>query len=106
MYRWYNIFFLKNDQSIESLVEIFKTFSLFSGLTPNLTKCEIAGIGALKGIQLAVWGMCIDICNQDINILRTYLSYNDIIKGECNFLKYVSNIQSVLKLWRFKIPLS
>ena len=40
-------FFLKDAQSIENLVEIFNTFSLFSGLKPNLTKCEIAGIGAL-----------------------------------------------------------
>ena len=40
-------FYLKDAQSIENLVEIFNTFSLFSGLKPNLTKCEIAGIGAL-----------------------------------------------------------
>ena len=32
-------FFLKDAQSIENLVETFKTFSLFSGLKPNLTKC-------------------------------------------------------------------
>ena len=42
-------FFLKDAQSIENLVEIFNTFSLFSGLKPNLAKCEITGIGALKG---------------------------------------------------------
>ena len=42
-------FFLKDAQSIENLVEIFNTFSLFSGLKPNLTKCKIAGIRALKG---------------------------------------------------------
>ena len=40
-------FFLKDAKSIENLVEIFNTFSLFSGLKPNLIKCEIAGIGAL-----------------------------------------------------------
>ena len=42
-------FFLKDAYYIENLVEIFNTFSLFSGLKPNLTKCKIAGIRALKG---------------------------------------------------------
>ena len=62
-------FFLKDAQSIENLFEIIKTFALFIELKPNLTKCEIAGIEAPKGVQVAV-----------------------------NFLKVVSNMQSVLKL--------
>ena len=37
-------FFQKDSQSIAYLVELFNTFSVFSGLKPNLTKCEIAGI--------------------------------------------------------------
>ena len=49
-------FFLKDAQSIENLVEIFNTFSLYFGLKPNLTKCEIAGIGALKRVQVTVCG--------------------------------------------------
>ena len=62
--------FLKDAQSIENLVEVFNTFSLFSGLKPNLTKCEIAGIGALKGVQVAVCGMkCTDLCNEAIKIV-------------------------------------
>ena len=48
----------------------------FAGLKPNLTKCEIWGMGALKMVQVAVCG---------------------------NFLKIVSNVQSVLKLWRFSL---
>ena len=50
-------FFLKDAQSIENLVEISNTLSLSSRLKPNLTKCEIAGIVALKGVQVAVCGM-------------------------------------------------
>ena len=45
-------FFLKDAQSIEALVEILNTFSLLSGRKPNLTKCERAGIVALKGVQV------------------------------------------------------
>ena len=65
------MFFLKYAQSIENPVEIFKT--LFSGMKPNLTKSEIAGIRALKRVQVAVCGMrCIDLCNEVIKILGTY----------------------------------
>ena len=96
-------FFPKDTQSIENLVEIFNTFSLFSGLKPNLTKCEIAGIGALKGVQVAVCGTrCIDLCNEAIKILGTYVSCNSRIKKESNFLKIVSIVQSALNLWRYR----
>ena len=98
--------FLKDPQSIQNIVEIFNTFSLFSGLKPNLTKGKIAGIGALKGVQVEVCGMrCIDLCNEAIKILGTYFSYNSRIKEECNFLKIVSNVQSVLNLWRYQTSL-
>ena len=73
-------FFLKDLQSIENLIEIFNTFSLFSGLKPNVTKCEITGIGDLKGFPMAVRGMrCIDLCNEAIKILVTSFSYNSRI---------------------------
>ena len=92
-------FFLKNAQSIENLVEIFNTFFLFSGLKPNLTKCETARIEALNGVQVAVCGMrCIDLCTEAIKILGTYFSYNSRIKEKCNFLKIVSNVQRVLNI--------
>ena len=86
-------------QSIENMVEICNTFSLFSGLKPNLTKYVVAGIGALKGVQVAVCGMkCTDLCNKAIKILGIYFSDNSKIKEECSFLKIVFNMQSVLKL--------
>ena len=92
-------FFLNDAQSIENLIEVFNTFSLFLGLKPNLTKCEIVGIEALKGVQVKICGMkCIDLCNVAIKLLGTYFSYNSRIKEECNLLKIVSNVQSVLNL--------
>ena len=70
-------FILKDAQFIENLVEIFNTFFLISGLKSNLTKYEIAGIGALKQAQVEVCGMrCIDLSNEAIKILGTYFSYN------------------------------
>ena len=40
----------------------FDKFSLASCLKPNEAKCEIAGIGVLKEVSLALCGMdCIDL---------------------------------------------
>ena len=40
-------FFLKAENSIFAI----------SGLKPNKSKCEIAGIGILKGVEFALCGM-------------------------------------------------
>ena len=56
--------FLKDTISIKNMVDTFHLFSEFSGLKLNLSKCEITGIGVLKGFQVAVCGMCcVDLKN-------------------------------------------
>ena len=47
-------FFLKDIISVNHMVDTFHFLSYFSGFKPNLTKSEIAGIGALKGIVVCV----------------------------------------------------
>ena len=85
------------------LVEIFNTFSIFSGLKPHLIKSEIARIGVLEGVQFIVYCMkCIDLRHEAIKILGTYFSYKKTIREESNFLKVVSSVQTVLKLGRFQ----
>ena len=94
--------FLKDAQFIENLVQAFIIFSLFPGLKPNITKCKIAGIGAMKGVQVAVFGMkCIYLCNEAIKILGTCFPDNSQMKKKCNFLKVVCSIQSILNLSRY-----
>ena len=52
-------------------MNIFNTFSKFSGLKPNKSKCKMAGIGALKGVQVALCGMTyIDLVSNIIKILE------------------------------------
>ena len=91
-------FFLKDTISIKNMVNTFHLFSEFSRLKPNLSKCEITGIGALKGVQVAVCGMrCVDLKNHTLKILGTYFSYNEKLKEERNFYTTVTNIQRALK---------
>ena len=50
-------FFLKDRNSIIELMNELNIFSNISGLKPNKTKCEIAGIGVLNGVQVPLCGM-------------------------------------------------
>ena len=45
-------FFFKDKISVLETLNIFHKFSLVSGLSPNTKKCETAGIGTLKGVNL------------------------------------------------------
>ena len=53
--------FLKDIDSIRISVNTFKVlltvFSSVSRLKPNINKCEMAGVGILKGSQEAVYGL-------------------------------------------------
>lgn len=72
--------FLENSQSTGHLVEIDKTFTVFSELKPNLTKEEIERTETMKGVQLAVCGMkSIYLRNEAFKILDTQFSYNNRI---------------------------
>ena len=52
---------LKDEKSVTELMKTVDIFSIFSGLKPNKSKCEVAGLGALKGVKIALCGIeCTD----------------------------------------------
>ena len=76
-------YFLKDRNSIIELMSELNTFSNFSGLKPNKTKCEIAGIGVLNGVQVALCGMkCVNLNNETVKILGVPFSYNKNLKQD------------------------
>ena len=94
-------FFLKDTKSVIELMNIFNTFSKFSGLKPNKSKCEISGIGALKGVQVAFCSMrCIDLVSNIVKISGIYYSYNDELKNQENFKRHIIKIENFLQIWR------
>ena len=96
-------FFLKDTKSVIELMNIFDTFSKFSGLKPNKSKCEIAGIGVLKGVQVALCGMrCIDLVSNTVKILGLYYSYNEKLEIQENFKWHMINIEKILQIWRMR----
>ena len=48
-------FFLNNKKYVAGFLEFWIIFPLFSGLKSNECKCTIVGIGALKGVHVALW---------------------------------------------------
>ena len=106
LYRVYaddSTFFLKDLASVKKLLNIFSYYSKFSGLKPNFSKCEIAGIGSLKGVEVAVCGIkCVNLKVNTIKILGIHFSYNNKLIMEKNFLTAISNIQRVLEIWRIR----
>ena len=64
-------------------------------------KCEIAGIGVLKGVKVALCGMrCVNLFEDTIKIFGIHYSYNKQPENDENFKKYIPKIENVLKLWR------
>ena len=95
-------FFLKGITSIKHKVDTFLFFSYFLGLKSNLTKSEIASIGVLKGVQVAVCGMCrVDLNIDTLKIFRTYFCYSKKLKEEKNNFKTVTDMQRE-KIWTMR----
>ena len=96
-------FFLKDLNSVKAVLCIANIYSKFSGLYPNLSKCEIAGIGVLKGANVALCGMkTLDLVNESIKILGIHISYNKSHQNDLNFCETVKNMCNVLNLWKMR----
>ena len=84
-------------------MERFSTFSQYSCLKLNYGKCEIAGLGVLKSVKVAVYSMkCVDLCKDTMRITGIHFSNNKTKQDEKNFLETISKIQNVLKIWRMQ----
>ena len=92
-------FFSKYTESMIEVMRVFDIFSSFSGLKPKKSKCEVAGIGALKGAKTALCGMkCIELRLNTVKILGIHFSYNKKIENDEKFLKQITSTEKVLKL--------
>ena len=95
-------FFLKDNISVFETLNIFHKFSLVSGLNPNI-KCEIAGIGTLKGVIVVLCGMkSLNLTKETVKICGLHFSYNKKLEHEMNFQTNIVKIESVLRLWRMR----
>ena len=94
-----DIFFLKDLDAVKNVLEMLNQFYMVSGLRPNFSKCEIAGIGSLKDAKVALCGLkSLDLTKENIKILSVHISYNKKLQDDINFCMTVKNICNVIKL--------
>ena len=77
--------------------------SQFLGLKINKSKCEVAGIGVMKGVKVALCGVeCVNFLTNAIKILGIYFSYNKKLENEKNFLDHITKLQKVINIWKMQ----
>ena len=86
-------FFLDDLLSVKNLIDTFTVFSLFSGLEANFSKCEIAGLGSLKGVLETICSLkSINLTTNTIKILGVHFSYNSTLKVQNDSLDIVKKV--------------
>ena len=77
---------------------LIETFSQFSGLKTNISKCEIPGVGLLKGTIEAVCGLkLVGLTVDSIKILDVQFSYNKEAQIRKKNFVTIRNIQKILR---------
>ena len=91
-------FFFNDLLSVKNIIDTFKVYSLFSGLKANLSKCETARLGSLKGVLEAGCGLkSINLTTDNIKILSVPFLYKGTLKVQNNFLDTVQSLQQLLR---------
>ena len=61
-------------------------FQIYSGVKPDKTECEIAGVGVLNGIQVAFCGIkYVSLKNETLKILSSHFWYNKNFEQDKTF---------------------
>ena len=95
-------FFLQNEKSATEVLNNFNIMSQFSGLKINKSKCEVAGIGVMKGVKVALCGVeCVNLLTNTIKILGIYFSCNKKL-DEMNFLDQITKLLKVINIWKMR----
>ena len=87
--------------STKELLHTIYLFPLFSCLKPNLSNCEVAGIGLLKGVKVAARGIkSIDLTKDAIKILGFFFRIKKYWTRAEFKKKNIVGIEKVSRMWR------
>ena len=96
-------FFVKDLSSIIFILKLFDNFSNFSGFKLNKSKCEVCGIGSLKGVHTALCEVKnVNLVISSIKVLGFHFSYNRQLRDDKNFISVIKKIVTVLNIWRMR----
>ena len=89
--------------SITLILDIFGVLSIFSGFKLDTSKCEVCGIGVLKGVNTALCNVKnINLTTNFIKILGFHFSYNKELSINKNFISALQKIENTLKIWKMR----
>ena len=92
-------YFLKDIASLQVLFQLFSNFEEFSSLKVNLDKCEACWIGASKfNTDTPLGCSWVSLTNGSIRVLGNFISYNDLIAHELNFLNIIPTVKDLLAI--------
>ena len=81
------------------VLSFIDSFSKFSRLRLNVTKGEIAGIGVMENVNVALCGMKnVDLTKKTIKILGVHISYTKTIQDDLKIPDSTKNIANVIRL--------
>ena len=91
--------FFKDLSPVKIVFNLLDTLSKFSGLRPNVSKCEIAGISVLKNVNVALCIMKnVDLTKETIIVLGVHISDNKKFQDDLSFLYSIKNIVNIIRL--------
>ena len=90
------------------MLNIMEEFGTFSSLKLNLQKSKACWIGASRFNKNTstncIW---VNLINDKIRILGTYISYNKQLADQYNFVNVTTDTKSILSIWRLRgLPLA
>ena len=89
--------------SAKIVLSLTGSFSKFSRLRPNISKCDTVGIDVLENVNVALCGMKnVDLTKETIKILGALISYNKKLQDDLNFRGSIKNIVNVIRLRRMR----
>ena len=96
-------FFLKGLQSLYTILDIMEEFGTFSSLKLNLQKSEACWIGASRfNTNTSTNCIWVNLVNDKIRILGTYISYNKQLADQYNFVNVTTDTKNILSIWRLR----
>ena len=93
-------FFVSDLDSVNAIFNTFDEFSIFSGMSINMSKCELAGIGVKRSVLTALSGVKnVSLLSECIRVLGVNFTYDSKLFNEKNYVDCIKKLQKVLHIW-------
>ena len=99
-YKTWQLFYYKMSRFYYKTLQVLQIESF---ITKRGTTCEVAGIGVMKGVKVALCDVeCGNFLTNAIKILGICFSYNKKLENEKSFLDHITNLQQVINIWKMR----